>query len=898
MKTALRTALFAVAFAALSPLAAVDRSGIKAQSGVIDFSASELLPEDTLSLDGEWKFFWHEFIPANGNPPKGEPIDLKVRGTWKHAHYDGTLLPAEGWGSYELLVIVPRTQNRLALKIANIGTAYKLYANGQLIAQQGIPAETAAAAVSRTVPVVAHLPAADAGGRILLVMHVSNFDDRHGGIWQTIRLGVSGFIEHSFRESHTLAAFLFGAIFMIALHHLLLFIRRPQEKSNLAFAILCVLLALRALVEGNRYLMVLFPQFPWILNSKAAYLTFYGALAPSAWFLRIMFPRQFHKVVFITIVAVMLPVCLAVVVLPPRIYTETLTPVQIFSLLLMIYSVVAVVRGVFAKERGAKTLAIGILGLFIAATIDILTVANILNLPEVSPFGLIGFILSQSLLISMRQEDAHRNLEILAAENKSLIESMEIKILERTSTIAELSAEGDAVLDSLSEGVFLINRDKIVGNKFSRKIFEILEIEQADIAQKPFAEVIRGITGEDLSEDARLFLNVLFNPAMDDETVEQLNPLHKITLRGRSSAKEKIIHFNFSRQRRKNEIMAAFVSVRDITADEALRVEIEEREARARTQLEIVRTLFSVNPEALQAFYGSIENEIEDIDQALRPEGDDDVRTRIEKIYRAAHTVKGSAQLFKVNFIAEETHSFEAKMQDLLKRENLENLDMIAVNIAYTELQKALNEFEEMILKILKFQKEASSMHVNAIEMLRDSLPKMVDEICGKLGKKAAIRFENFSTEIIPRRFFAPLRDSLVQCVRNSLAHSIEAPEARRAAGKPETGDILVAARDSEEELYIVVRDDGKSFDVAAIRRRAEERGLGSAAEIAAMSDKDVINFIFKSGFSTAEPGGQVLGRGAGMDVIAKKIEQVGGKIRIQWARGAFTEFTFVLPKK
>ena len=206
---------------------------------------------------------------------------------------------------------------------------------------------------------------------------------------------------------------------------------------------------------------------------------------------------------------------------------------------------------------------------------------------------------------------------------------------------------------------------------------------------------------------------------------------------------------------------------------------VGEREARARTQLEIVRTLFSVNPEALQAFYGSIENEIEDIDQALRPEGDDDVRTRIEKIYRAAHTVKGSAQLFKVNFIAEETHSFEAKMQDLLKRENLENLDMIAVNIAYTELQKALNEFEEMILKILKFQKEASSMHVNAIEMLRDSLPKMVDEICGKLGKKAAIRFENFSTEIIPRRFFAPLRDSLVQCVRNSLAHSIEAPEAR-----------------------------------------------------------------------------------------------------------------------
>lgn len=897
MKCTAKAALFA-AVSLTQILYAVDRGDIRARNGVIDFSKTPLAPEDTFALDGEWKFFWQEFISPAGNPPKGSGIDLKVRGTWKHAPYENKLLPADGWGSYALLLLPPVNAGRVSLKVPNVGTAYKLYANGELIAQQGNPADNAAAAISRTVPVVAHLPKPDAGGRILLVMHVSNFDDRHGGIWQTLRLGATGFIEHSFRENHALATFLFGAIFMIALHHLLLFARRSQDKSNLAFAILCMLLAVRSLAEGNRYLMAIFPEFPWILNSKLAYLTFYGALPPSAWFLRLMFPAQFHRYVFYTVVGVMVPVCVAVAVLPPRIYTETLTPVQIFSLLLILYSVYAVFRGVGARERGARTLAFGVVVLFVAATIDILTVANILNLPEVAPFGLIGFILSQSLLISMRQEDAHHNLEILAGENKSLIESMEGKILERTSTIAELSAEGDAVLNSLTEGVFLINRDKIVGNKFSRKIFEILEIEPHELAQKPFSEVIRGITGEDLSEDARLFLNVLFNANMDDETVEQLNPLHKITLRGRSSGKEKVIHFNFSRQRRKNQIMAAFVSVRDITADEALRMEIEERETRAQTQLEIVRTLFSVNPEALQAFYGSIENEVEDIDRALQPEGSDNVRTRIEKIYRAAHTIKGSAQLFKVNFIAEKTHAFEAKMQDLLKREVLENLDMIAVNLAYAEMQQALDEFEEMILKILKFQKEASSMHVNAIELLKDSLPKMVAEICQKLGKKAEIRFENFSTEIIPRKYFAALRDSLVQCVRNSLAHSIETPEERRKKGKPENGSVLIAARDDGETLLISVRDDGKSFDVDAIRRRSAERKLKTPEEIQGLSDKDAINFIFTPGFSTAEPGGQISGRGAGMDVIASKIEQIGGKIRIQWAREDFTEFTFVLPKK
>jgi HPt (histidine-containing phosphotransfer) domain-containing protein len=897
VKLCLRAAFWAAFFLTYS-LTARDRSEIEARHGVIDFSAVELAGEDTLALDGDWKFFWKEFISPAGNPPRASSINLRVRGTWKSALYEGQPLPADGWGSYELLVLPPKNAGRLSLKIANIGTAYKLFANGTLIAQQGKPGENAATAVSRTVPVVAHLPEADAGGRILLVMHVSNFDDRHGGIWQTIRLGATGFIQHAFRENHTLATFLFGAIFMIALHHLLLFIRRPQEKSNLAFAILCVLLAVRSLVEANRYIMALFPDFPWVLNSKLAYLTFYGSLAPSAWFLRIMFPGQFKKLVLQVILWVTIPVCLAVIVLPPRVYTETLAPMQIFSLLLILYSVFTVFQGVFTKARGAKTLAFGILGLFIAATIDILTVANILNLPEVAPFGLIGFILSQSLLISMRQEDAHHDLEILATENKSLIESMEMKILERTSTIAELSAEGDAVLNSLTEGVFLINRDKVVGNKFSLKIFEILEIDPTDLAQKPFAEVIRGITGEDLSEDARLFLKVLFNANMDDETVEQLNPLHQITLRGLKSKKEKIIHFNFTRQRRNKQIMAVFVSVRDITADETLRLEIEERESRSRRQLEIVRTLFSVNPEALQAFYGSIEDEVQDIDTALSPEGNDDARTRIEKIYRAAHTIKGSAQLFKVNFVAEEVHTFEAKMQELLKREKIENLDMISVNIDYAEMQKALDEFEGMILKILKFQKEASSMHVNAIDLLKESLPKMVAEICAKLGKKAEIEFVNFSPENIPRKYFAALRDSLVQCVRNSLAHSIETPDERRSKGKNATGLIIISGRTDGDTLDISVRDDGKSFDIAAIRQRATERKVKTAAEIAALTDKDVINFIFAPGFSTAEPGGEISGRGAGMDVIAKKVEQIGGKIRIQWSGGAFTEFTFVLPKK
>lgn len=896
MKLPVPQALIAAAMLTFS-LGATALQDVRAVAGQIDFSTTQLVPENTYALDGTWHFYWRAFIPVTG-AIESQPIDLKVRGNWKNAGHPSGPLPATGWGSYRLVMRLGENRGDLGLRVPSIGTAYKLYANGVLIAQAGEPHESESVARSKTLPLVAPLPAPDNEGKIALVMHVSNYDDRHGGIWQTIRLGHRRQLENSLRDGYALSTFLFGAIFIIGLYHFLLFLRRRADKTNLAFALLCVLFAVRPLAEAGRYLLVIIPEMPWVMNSRIAYLTFYGAIPLSAWFLRLVFARQFHRPAFLLILAVMLPVCAAVLILPPRWYTETLTSVQVFSLGLIVYGSFVIIRAIRDGVRGSKTLGLGLLILFATATVDILTVANILNFPELAPFGLIAFILSQSVVISLRQEDAYRNLEILAAENKELIGSMELKILERTATIAELSAEGDAVLNSLSEGVFLINREKNIGGKFSKKVFEILEIEAEEIMQRPFTVLIQGITTSNIAEDARLYLGALFNTNIDDETAAGLNPLEKITIRGRTSGSEKIIHFNFSRERRGSEIMAVFVSVRDITADELLRAEIAGRERQARRQLEIVRTLFSVNPEALQAFYGSIETELEDIAHALGPDGGEVVRDRIEAVYRAAHTIKGSAQLFKVDFIAEETHIFEEKMQDLLSRAEIENLDMISVNIAYAELEKSLEEFEEMILKILKFQKEATGMHMNAIDLLRDSLPKMVAEICQKLGKKARITFDNFSPEVIPRRYAAALRDSLVQCVRNALAHSVELPEVRRNAGKNEAGEIIVRVTEQDDAIQISVRDDGASFNLDAIRNTAARKGLKSTAEIAALPDSDIINFIFEPGFTTAEPGGAYSGRGAGMDVVMKKTREFGGKIRIAWARGQFTEFTFAFPKK
>jgi len=869
----------------------------QALSGVIDLTHADFFGDEFYSLDGEWHFYWNEFVDPI-KKTNAIPIVQKVRGHWRGAKHPQGVLPAQGFGTYRLLVKLPPNTVKLALKVPNVGTAYTLFANGQKIAVSGIASENETVARAKAMPQAVDLVAANDAGEIELIVHVSNYDDRHGGLWQTWRIGRAEAIRSDLRDSYALGAFLFGAIFIIGLHHLLLFWRRSSEKANLAFGLLCLLFAIRPLVESSRYLLVIFPEFPWLINSRLAYLTFYGSLPLSSWFLRRIFPEQFHRLVHRLILIVMIPAICAILFLPPRIYTETLSAIQIFSLLLIVYSLVSIARAISAGVRGAKTLGIGVLFLFITAAVDILTVANILNFPETASFGLVAFILSQSILISLRDEDAHHQLEKLAHENRDLITSMEQKIIDRTATIAELSAEGDAVLNALSEGVFLVNREKKIGNKFSARISEILEIEPKSIAGQSFSGLILQLTGEQMSVDAERFLKIIFNPMIDDGSIRDLNPLQKFSITGPKSRKEKVVTFDFARQWHQGEIMATFVSCRDITESETARLEIEKREAQANRQLEIVRTLFSVNPQALQAFYGSVENELEEIYHELSSEGAPEIRRRVENIYRAAHTIKGNAQLFNVTFLAGEVHAFEEAVQALLKREKLENLDMLQVHSAYTELEKSLNEFEAVILKIMRFQREASGMHMSTIDMLRDSLPKMVAEICEKTEKKAQITFRNFDAETVPRAYGATMRDAVVQCVRNALAHSIEMPAIRVSQGKEPTASITVSAGESDNALEISVRDDGKSFDLAAIRDTAVRRKILSAEAAPNISDDGLIALIYKSGFSTAEPGGQFAGRGAGMDIVAQKIKNLGGKIRIAWSAGKFTEFTFVLPKK
>lgn len=173
-------------------------------------------------------------------------------------------------------------------------------------------------------------------------------------------------------------------------------------------------------------------------------------------------------------------------------------------------------------------------------------------------------------------------------------------------------------------------------------------------------------------------------------------------------------------------------------------------------------------------------------------------------------------------------------------------------------------------------------------------LRRVVRQAASETGKQVHLSLEGTHGELdrnVLDRMVAPLEHML----RNSVAHGLETPEQRRAAGKAEEGNIAIRLRREGSEIVLEVADDGAGLDREAIRRRAEQRGLVAADAV--LSDDELDALIFAPGFSTYDQVSQLAGRGVGMDVVRNEVRQLGGSVDIHSVRGQGVTFTLRLPQ-
>lgn len=189
-------------------------------------------------------------------------------------------------------------------------------------------------------------------------------------------------------------------------------------------------------------------------------------------------------------------------------------------------------------------------------------------------------------------------------------------------------------------------------------------------------------------------------------------------------------------------------------------------------------------------------------------------------------------------------------------------------------------------------QESVMSIRMMPMEYVFSRFPRLVRDLAGKLGKQVELTLQGSSTEL-DKSLIERIIDPLTHLVRNSLDHGIELPALRQAAGKPETGNLILSAEHQGGNICIEVIDDGAGLNRERILAKALSQGLAVQDN---MTDEEVGMLIFAPGFSTAEQVTDVSGRGVGMDVVKRNIQEMGGHVEIQSKQGAGTTIRILLP--
>jgi two-component system chemotaxis sensor kinase CheA len=176
-----------------------------------------------------------------------------------------------------------------------------------------------------------------------------------------------------------------------------------------------------------------------------------------------------------------------------------------------------------------------------------------------------------------------------------------------------------------------------------------------------------------------------------------------------------------------------------------------------------------------------------------------------------------------------------------------------------------------------------------------EGFERLVRDLAEDTGRRAALVIEGAETEI-DRSALDPVRELAVHLLRNALAHGIEPPEEREAAGKPATGTIRLAARQEGDGVVIEVTDDGRGLDRQRVAVQATALGLCAAEAAAAMADADLWALLTHPGFSTHDGVDQVAGRGIGLDAVRQGVESLRGRLEIESQSGRSTTVRLRLP--
>jgi hypothetical protein len=421
-----------------------ERIGIKtkAELGVMDLTPVNL-ENNIVHLEGQWEFFWNYLIYPGEDESKSLNNYIQVPGSWNR-YIGNEEQTGFGYGTYRLQFITEENI-KLGLKIPRMFTAYKLWVNGELVATAGQVGKIRKEMTPQYLPQVSLFESRQGENEILI--QVSNFHHRSGGMLESIKLGGENQILKLRYESLARELIIFGSLMCIGAYHLALFLFRKKNTSSFYFGLFCLLIGLRTILVGERFFIYMFPDFSWEIAHKMQTLSYYFGVPLIFMFFMSVYPQYFHARIIKIAQIIGANFGLLVILTPARIFTIFNPVYQAWSVFAIIYILVVLMKLWINKENGGWFIIIGALALLFSSANDIIflniwmnddgpaLLKALIRTGNLSSVGQFIFAFSNSLLLSKKFSDSLEQEEILTAKLTEINCKLDELVLQRTKDL-------------------------------------------------------------------------------------------------------------------------------------------------------------------------------------------------------------------------------------------------------------------------------------------------------------------------------------------------------------------------------------------------------------------------------------------------------------------------------
>ena len=479
------------------------------------------------------------------------------------------------------------------------------------------------------------------------------------------------------------------------------------------------------------------------------------------------------------------------------------------------------------------------------------------------------------------------------------------------------------ILKTVREGFFLLDADYNIGSVWSEALTRMFSRE--DFAGLSFEDLLKDLVPPTTLNTAMKYIKLLWGERAHENLMKSINPLGQLEItmeNGHGGKETRYLQFDFHRVMGVKGIKHVLCSVGDITSSVLLAKELQESQESANAQLDMMLGMMHVDPLQLTSFLDSTETGLQLINAILKEpaRNDAEFRKKLNGLFRELHSIKGEASALNLMSIAQRVHALEDMVSDLKKKAELSGNDFLPMVLKLDDLMAHLRSVREMASRLTALKdtapgaaaasaaaaaapqrtaKQQAAAHgesraAKSGDDLSPTLHSMAERLAHDHQKRFRLQISGFAD--VPPSYISTIKDCVIQMLRNSAVHGIESGAIRKAQTKEDVGVVRADFRKSGEGYELVFEDDGAGISPETLKSAAIRKHIITEDEAAGMDTRAAMALIFRPGFSTQEEVSMDAGRGVGMDVVARSVYALGGKIGVSTNPGKFTRFKIVLP--